>query len=38
MKNIFYIIWQYIQALFLLFVLVVGVFILWLKGDIKFEE
>jgi len=37
-KQFFYIVWQNIQGLFLLCVLVIGVVILWLKGDLKFDK
>lgn len=38
MKKIFYTIWQNIQMLFLMCAIAIGVIILWIKGDIKFED
>jgi hypothetical protein len=38
MKRIFYIVLQDIQALFLLFVIMIGIIILWLKGELKFDK
>lgn len=38
MRKIFYSILQTIQALLLLFVIILGVLISWLKGDIKFKD
>lgn len=38
MKELFYTIWQSIQSLFLFMVLLIGIIIAWLKGDIKFDE
>lgn len=38
MKRIFYTILQNIQGCFLLIVITIGVVIMWLKGDIKFDE
>jgi hypothetical protein len=38
MKRFLYIILQDIQALFLLCVIAIGVIILWLKGELKFDD